>query len=199
MARDAIAVPAVPEPEAFTARELVGLLADEDRRRVVAALVLGAVDIDDVRRLSELDARAAARALQRLVDAGLVLRAADGVLHLIGEAFGAAARAEAARQPRPDEHADQPDDVGRVLRAFVRDGRLVAIPTVRSKRLIVLDWLVQRFEPGRRYTEQMVNLVLARVHPDTAALRRYLVDEDMLSREHGVYWRTGGTFVPEAE
>jgi len=57
----------------------------------------------------------------------------------------------------------------------------------------VLDWLAQRFEPGRRYTEEMVNLVIARVHPDTAALRRYLVDDGFMSREHGVYWRTGGT------
>ena len=30
-------------------------------------------------------------------------------------------------------------------------------------------------------------------HPDTAALRRYLVDEGFLTREHNVYWRTGGT------
>jgi hypothetical protein len=198
MPRDAIAVTDVPEPEAFTARELVGLLADDNRRRVVAALVLGAVDIADVRHLSGLDARAAARALQRLIDAGLVLRGDDGVLHLLGEAFRATARAEAARLRRPDEHAGQPDDVGRVLRAFVRDGRLVAIPTARSKRLLVLDWLVQRFEPGRKYSERMVNLVLAQVHPDTAALRRYLVDEGMLSREHGEYWRSGGTFVPES-
>jgi ATP phosphoribosyltransferase regulatory subunit HisZ len=29
-------------------------------------------------------------------------------------------------------------------------------------------------------------------HPDTAALRRYLVDEGFLTREHNVYWRTGG-------
>jgi hypothetical protein len=34
------------------------------------------------------------------------------------------------------------------------------------------------------------------VHPDTAALRRYLVDEGILDREHGEYWRAGGTFDP---
>ena len=36
------------------------------------------------------------------------------------------------------------------------------------------------------------------MHPDTAALRRYLVDEGILDREHGEYWRTGGTFDPDA-
>ena len=181
----------------FSARELVGLLADDDRRRVFAALVLGASSIDAVRRDAGLDARAAGRALQRLVDAGLVVRGDDGDVHLLGEAFALAARAHAEREPRHAEHDDEPADVARVLRAFVRDGRLVSIPAVRTKRLVVLDWLVQQFEPGRRYSEQMVNLILGKVHPDTAALRRYLVDEELLSRERSEYWRTGGTFDPE--
>jgi hypothetical protein len=181
----------------FSPRELVGLLADDDRRRVFAALVLGASNADAVRQVAGLDARAAGRALQRLVDAGLVVRGDDGVVHLLGEAFALAARAEAEREPRAHEHDDEPPDVARVLRAFVREGRLTSIPAVHAKRLVVLDWLVQRFEPGRRYSEQMVNLILGQVHADTAALRRYLVDEGLLSRAQGEYWRTGGTFEPE--
>jgi hypothetical protein len=192
MVRDAIRVSDTP----FSARELVGLLADDDRRRVVAALALGATDLDDVCRTTALDTRAAARALQRLVDAGLVLRGDDGVLHLMSEAFAAAVRAEAERAPRPDEHADAPENVARVLRSFVRDGRLLSIPATHAKRLVVLDWLAQRFEPGRRYSEAAVNLIISGVHPDTAALRRALVDDGLLSREGGVYWRTGGTFDP---
>jgi hypothetical protein len=180
----------------FSARELVGLLATDDRRAVFAALVLGATDIEAVRRLSGLELPAAARALQRLADVGLVVSGDDGTLHLLGEAFALAARAEAERAPRSDEHDDEPAEVARVLRAFVREGRLVSIPTVHSKRLVVLDWLSQRFEPGRRYSEQMVNLILAQVHPDTAALRRYMVDDDFLSRAAGEYWRTGGSYEP---
>jgi DNA-binding transcriptional ArsR family regulator len=180
----------------FDARELVGLLADDDRRRVFAALVLGADTIAAVQADTGLDARAAGRSVQRLVDAGLVVRGDDGGLHLLGEAFTLAARAEAERAPRSPEHDDEPEDVARVLRVFVRDGRLTSIPTVHSKRLVVLDWLVQRFDPGRRYPEATVNLIIAAVHPDTAALRRYLVDEGLLDREHGEYWRAGGTFDP---
>ena len=30
-------------------------------------------------------------------------------------------------------------------------------------------------------------------HDDYAALRRYLVDEQFLTREANVYWRSGGT------
>jgi hypothetical protein len=87
---------------------------------------------------------------------------------------------------------DRSDD--RVLAAFRRpDGTLHTIPTKRAKRLVVLDHLAQSFEPGRRYTEAEVNAVLERAHPDYAALRRYLVDEQFLAREEGVYWRAGGT------
>jgi hypothetical protein len=183
----------------FSARELVGLLADHDRRAVFAALVLGASDADSVRRDSGLETRPALRALQRLVDAGIVVRGDDGTVHLLGESFALAARVEAEREPRTDEHRDEPAEVARVLRAFVRDGRLVSIPTVHSKRLVVLDWLSQRFEPGRRYSEQMVNLILGQVHADTAALRRYLVDDDYLARGDGMYWRTGGSYAPELD
>ena len=81
-----------------------------------------------------------------------------------------------------------------MLRAFLdADGRLHTIPTKRTKRLVVLDHLAQSFEPGRRYPEPEVNAALERFHPDYAALRRYLVDEQFLSREDGVYWRSGGT------
>jgi len=42
--------------------------------------------------------------------------------------------------------------------------------------------------------EADVNFRLQLFHADYAALRRYLVDEGMLSRAEGVYWRTGGRY-----
>ena len=107
-----------------------------------------------------------------------------------------AAAASAAAGLEPRARSDVPAEDAKVLRAFVRDGRLLSIPTARSKRLVVLDRLAQEFEPGRRYGEATVNLMLGRWHPDTAALRRYLVDEGFLDRADGQYWRTGGS-VPD--
>lgn len=81
-----------------------------------------------------------------------------------------------------------------VLRAFLdADGRLSAIPTKISKRLVVLDHLAQQFEIGRLYSEAEVKDALTAVHPDHAALRRYLVEEGFMDRRDGTYWRTGGT------
>jgi hypothetical protein len=72
-------------------------------------------------------------------------------------------------------------------------GRLVTIPRRPAKRRVVLDEISQRFEVGRRYSEQDVNEVLAGYHEDVAALRRYLVDGEFLDRSDGQYWRSGGT------
>ena len=82
-----------------------------------------------------------------------------------------------------------------VLRNFLdEDGRLHTIPSKRSKLLVVLDHLAQRFEPGKVYPEKDVNAILEAFHPDYAALRRYLVEDAFLTREDGYYWRSGGTF-----
>jgi hypothetical protein len=84
----------------------------------------------------------------------------------------------------------------RVLKAFLDDdGRLRSMPAKRSKRLVVLDLLARVFEPGVRYPEVEVNAHLRAFHDDVAMLRRYLVDEGFLERDHGVYWRTGGTVL----
>lgn len=81
-----------------------------------------------------------------------------------------------------------------VLRAFVgADGRLASIPTKLSKRLVVLNLIAQDFEIGRTYPEAEVSEILARRHPDFAALRRYLVENAFLERHDGMYWRAGGT------
>ncbi len=80
----------------------------------------------------------------------------------------------------------------RVLENFVDPaGRLLSIPDQRKKRLAVLRWLVEDFQPGRQYTETEVNRIIARRHPDFASLRRFLVDEELLQRRRSVYWRTG--------
>jgi hypothetical protein len=80
----------------------------------------------------------------------------------------------------------------RVLENFVNPaGRLLAIPAQHKKRMSVLRWLVEDFEPGRRYPEAEINQVIERRHRDCAALRRYLVDEELMQRRNSIYWRAG--------
>jgi hypothetical protein len=85
------------------------------------------------------------------------------------------------------------EDEETVLKTFFRAGRLTEIPTKEAKRRIVLERIALEFEPGRRYDEQEVNVLVGAFFNDYASLRRYLVDEGFLARESGTYWRTGGT------
>jgi hypothetical protein len=179
-----------PVPDAAA---IAGLLADDARRRVVAALVLGAVTVEEVRAATGLGVREVAGGLARLVDAELVVRGDDGTHVLLAEAFRRAAIAAAPARPEPDPTGDVTEDAARVLRTFLRGGRLVSIPMQHGKKLVVLDRLAQEFDVGARYSERQVNGILRRFHDDVAALRRYLVDEGFLDREAGEYWRAGGT------
>jgi hypothetical protein len=172
------------------AATIVGLLADPVRLKVVAALALGASSIEDVARVADLSLKDVALAARRMSRAGLVVR--DGhSLALRVQVFGEVARAAAESAPAPEPLSEDPAEAA-VLGAFVRDGRLVSIPAQASKRQVVLEHLVRVFEPGVRYPEREVNALLAVWHPDVAALRRHLVDSGLLSRDAGVYWRTGG-------
>ncbi|HEX2700785.1 MAG TPA: DUF2087 domain-containing protein [Acidimicrobiales bacterium] len=183
-----------PRP-APPAAALVGLLADEDRLRCLAAVVLGATTAAEVAERSGLELRSAIRALERLAGAGLVDRGPGGLAVRVA-LFREAARAAASERPDvdPERLGATPEQAG-VLRKFVSaDGRLASIPTAKAKRLVVLDFLAGRFEPGRVYPENDVNGILGRVHDDYAALRRYLVDEGFLERRDGFYWRAGGTY-----
>jgi hypothetical protein len=81
----------------------------------------------------------------------------------------------------------------KVMRDFLEDGRLKAIPRQRKKREIILRHLARQFQEGREYSEAEVNETLARYHEDVATLRRELISYGQLARDGGVYTRTGQT------
>jgi hypothetical protein len=81
-------------------------------------------------------------------------------------------------------------EVEKVVRAFLRDGRLVSIPAKPKKRDLLLPVILDRcFPEDRAYEEKEINMRLALLHPDVAALRRYLVDGGLMTRDAGVYRR----------
>ena len=207
----------------------MALLAQPDRLKASAAVALGAEDLPEVAERAGLAPRAAARALSRLVAGGLlegeagkgyrvraeVLRAAAippagpgadaGTAGLVAESPGGGGY-PSGEQGGPGSSTAPGSRDGAVLRRFIHNGRLLAMPAAHGRRLVVLDHLAGLFEPGRRYPEAEVNELLGRYHPDYAMLRRYLVDDGFLdradepapsgSRSVKVYWRTGGSVDP---
>lgn len=79
----------------------------------------------------------------------------------------------------------------KVMKAFVdKDGRITQFPSQEKKFKVLLNYVVKAFDPGVRYTEKEVNEILLRFNPDTAQLRRSLVEYHMMERESGgrAYW-----------
>jgi hypothetical protein len=60
----------------------------------------------------------------------------------------------------------------------------------------VREHVASSFEPGLRYPEREVDAVPRAWTEggllDHVTLRRYLVDENLLDRDGGEYWRSGG-------
>jgi hypothetical protein len=86
----------------------------------------------------------------------------------------------------------QQDGIGRFLDA---EGRVRAWPSKQRDRTTVLEYLVELFEPGRRYTEPEVNALLVSRHTwsDPAYLRRMLYTTRLVDRtpDGAQYWRPG--------
>ncbi|MGC4798197.1 DUF2087 domain-containing protein [Micromonospora saelicesensis] len=170
----------------MTAHVLAGALADDGRRRIFAAIVLGATSATEVAERTGLPARVVLTGVRRLTDAGLVT-GADGAL-----AADEASLRATARDSGPGDDAEP--GVDPVLRTFLRAGVLVSLPAQRGRRRVLLAHIAeQSFEPGTRYPERAVDDALkpwcAAGGSDHATLRRYLIDEQLLTREHGIYQR----------
>lgn len=86
---------------------------------------------------------------------------------------------------------DEPEFEARVLRTFVRDGRLVSIPAQQRKRLVIYRYLLEKVlpDPDELVQERDVNMRLALLFPDPAMLRRALVDAGLASRDGMTYRR----------
>jgi len=73
---------------------------------------------------------------------------------------------------------------------FRPDGSLITIPVKTNKKLAVLHRIADSFSPGVMYPEKNLNEIIATFHPDTAALRRHMIEFGILQRDtSSVYWK----------
>ena len=78
----------------------------------------------------------------------------------------------------------------KVIDTFFEYGKLKSSPMQKKKERIILEEIVKSFEPDHRYTEREVNIILADFHDDFCTLRRDMIGEKLLARDHQIYWRT---------
>ena len=72
---------------------------------------------------------------------------------------------------------------------FAPDGTLISIPVKSAKKIAVLKEIAKKLSPDTKYPEKELNEVIATYHPDTAAIRRHMIEYGILERDGGsVYW-----------
>ncbi|PNQ81175.1 metalloregulator ArsR/SmtB family transcription factor [Paenibacillus sp. F4] len=75
-----------------------------------------------------------------------------------------------------------------VLRNFFsKDGKLRQIPAQYKKKIIVLQMLAEKLEPGRMYPERELNEWIKQYHEDFATIRRELIMHQFMYREREMY------------
>lgn len=169
-------------------------LADENRLKMLGLLANQERSVEELATLLHLKAPTVSHHLTRLKELDLVEMTAEGNTHLYR------LNADALRSLNrdllsPEKVASLVDDEEseawerKVLRDFFEGVRLKEIPARQKKRLVILKWLASQFEREHLYPEAQVNAVIQRHHPDTASLRRALIDEHLMQREGGMYWR----------
>jgi predicted transcriptional regulator len=168
-------------------------LADQTRLRILGLLAAEKRSVEELATLLDLTPSTVSWHLARLKVIGLVEMRAQGNTHVYrmnGKGLGRINKLLATPERVVmigDVEADAWER--KVLRDFLAEGRLKEIPAYRKKRQIILRRLATQFEVGRVYPEKEANEIIQRHHPDTATLRRELIGEKLMAREHGMYWR----------
>ncbi|MCU0491095.1 MAG: metalloregulator ArsR/SmtB family transcription factor [Chloroflexaceae bacterium] len=169
-------------------------MAHESRLRLLGILADGEWSVTELADLLNLKEPTISHHLAKMQEVGLVRMRPVGTSHLYslnGETLHQLNRDLLAPARVTTLANDTANDAWerKVLQSFLDGERLTTIPNQQKKRLVILKWLVERFEPGVRYAERELNAIIKRHHPDTATLRREFIANKLMQREDGIYWR----------
>ncbi len=173
---------------------LLKCLADKSRLQILKSLAIEDMYVERLAERLNLTAPTISFHLKKLQEAGAVSSYKNQyytMYSLKKEVFEVRLMnilqeksAEAEMQQERDRQYRQ-----KVIDTFFEYGKLKAIPAQRKKRRIVLEEIVKDFEMSRRYDEKEVNLIIAAYHDDFCTLRREMIMEGLMQRDHQIYWR----------
>lgn len=167
-------------------------LADRSRLRLLSSLTQAPMYVELLAQRLELTPATVSFHLKKLEEAGLVTLKKeqyytvaeirkDSLTKTILSTLQPGEDQAAAEEAREEAYRRK------VLASFMKYGRLTAIPVQRKKQRIILEELLRSFEPGRVYEEKEVNEILSGFHEDFCTLRRMMICEGLMTRDHGQY------------
>ena len=170
------------------------VFSNESRLKIIGHLANGEKSVGELADLLGVKEPTVSHHLAEMKGLDLVDVRAEGTMRIYrlnGKALETIskdifARPNLAALVKPSELSDEE----RILRTWVKNGRIVDIPAQEKKKQILVRWLAGQIDPDRRWTEKEFNAWLKAYNEDFATLRRYLVDAGYMAREDGIYWRT---------
>lgn len=169
-------------------------LGDKSRLKIIHSLMDGEKYVEILAESLELAPSTISFHLKKMEDAGLVKSKKDQyyVVYSLNEKILESTLKELL------EDSSQHNDEFRekelaykegVLKSFFQYGKLKSIPVQRKKRIIILEEITKVFDTSKVYTEKEVNIAIADFHDDFCTIRKELVTEGFLERDHGIYRR----------
>jgi predicted transcriptional regulator len=181
-----------------TLLEFFKALADENRLKIIGLLAQNPTSVEVLADALGLSVSTTSHHLSRLSKSGLVAARADGhyfIYSLQTEKLKDMSRHLLQEENLPALSVDTGEDAfeRKVLANFLdKDGCIVSFPVQEKKFAVLLRYVLRSFEPGMRYTEKEVNVLLSHYNEDTASLRRGMIEYKLLQRESNgsAYWLT---------
>ena len=88
---------------------------------------------------------------------------------------------------RSNKNAMNPAE--KIVGRFMKNGKFEIMPAQRKKRKYILEYILQKFEPNKIYSENEVNEIIIPLHDDYCWVRREFIMEKMMYRKDGKYRR----------
>lgn len=170
------------------------VFSNESRLKLIGHLANGEKSVGELANLLGIKEPTVSHHLSEMKGIGLVDVRAEGTMRIYrlnakaleSMSKGIFAQPNLAALVKRSEMTDEE----RVLRAWVKDGRIIDIPAQEKKKQVVIRWLADQVPADQRWTEREFSEWLTQYNDDFATLRRYLVDSGYMAREKGVYWKT---------
>ncbi|TYR81445.1 metalloregulator ArsR/SmtB family transcription factor [Priestia megaterium] len=169
-------------------------LGDPTRIRILALLRLGPMHGQAIAGKLGLKPPTITHHMAKLRDIGLIRerREKNTIYFSLNaknlEASALAILTIAAEQTKHEElKATESERLQVIKNFFTADGKLKQLPAQRKKKIIVLEQIIRGLKVGVTYDEKDINEYLKQFHEDYATLRRELIMNHFMYREHNQY------------
>jgi len=172
-------------------------LSDANRLKIAGLLSLKEASVEELAAILDVSASTVSHHLSKLAEIGLVTARVDGyynVYRLETRNLERMARQLLAEDTLPEvaKDLDRKAYDRKVLNDYLNeDGSIQQLPSQQRKLKVILEYIVERFDFGKTYSEKEVNAVIGSLHEDISGLRRDLITTGYLDRERdgSAYWR----------